>query len=182
MASLFNRDPEKKPAPGHYDRERIEREIEHLSQRGSVRHGARRPRHHRGAWALTLVVILLGLFFMDPPLHSFHRNEAVRAYLYLHYYGSDKKAAELAATGIFTANEIDVLNHRQGSFQNYYSGPTEASNAADSIISYMKGVESLQRGDYQRMDPLSKFRYLLFFHFGLTTPTTWDIIDSGIGN
>jgi hypothetical protein len=182
MASLFNKDPEKNAPLDPYARERIEREIDHLSRKRSVRHGEKKPPGYRGAGFLTLVlIVLLGLFFMDPVLHSFRRGDAERAYLYLHHFGSDKKAQELLATGIFTPNEIDLLNQRQGAFHDYYPGPMEGAAAADSIIQYLKGVSNLQRGEYDKLSTLNKLRYQLFFHFGITTPTTWSMLDPVVG-
>ena len=181
MSSLFNKDPENKTPLDAFDRQRIEHEIGHLSQRGSVRHGGAKPPSYRSVWFLTLVVLFLaGLFFMDPPIHSLRRGEAIRAYSYLHHYGSDKKAGELLATGVFTPNEIDLLNQRQGSFHDYYSGPMEASAAADSIIQYLQGVANLQSGNYEKLDLLDKIRYQLFFHFGLKTPTAWSFMDPSV--
>jgi hypothetical protein len=181
MSSLFNKDSENKAPLDPYSRERIEREIRHLSQRESVRHGGKAGPSYRGAGFVALIVIvLLALFFMDPVLHGYHRGEAIRAYSYLHHYGSEQKARELLATGIFTPNEIDLLNQRQGSFQNYYSGPMEGSAAADAVIRYLNGVANLQRGDYARLGLLNKLRFQLFFHFGITTPTAWPILDPSI--
>jgi hypothetical protein len=181
MASLFNKDSEDKAPLDAYSRERIEREIRHLSEKKSVRDGSKNGPSHRGAWWLTLLVlVLLALFFMDPALHAYHRGEAIRAYSYLHHFGSEKKARELLGTGIFTPNEVDLLNSRQGAFQNYYSGPMEGAAAADSVIHYLDGVANLQRSDYAKLGWLNKLRFQLFFHFGMTTPTDWPILDPTI--
>jgi hypothetical protein len=181
MSSLFNKDSENKAPLDPYARERIEREIRHLHEKKSVRHGGKDTPGYRGARFIGLVLlVLLVLFFLDPVLHGYYREEAIRVYSYLHHYGSEQKASELLDTGIFTPNEIELLNQRQGSFQNYYSSPLEGAVAADTIIQYVKGVEELQRGDYAKLSRLNKLRYLLFFHFGLTTPTDLSFLDPTI--
>jgi hypothetical protein len=122
----------------------------------------------------------LSLYFLDLPLHAYFRGEAVRNYLYLHHYGSDRKATELVDTGIFRAEELDLLDRRTGSFQGYYTNPLEASRAADTIIGYLRGVDALQRGEYDKLDPVNKVRYQLFVRFGLLPPTRWGLLDPSI--
>lgn len=183
MASPFNKIPGDKPPLGPYSRERIAPEIDHLRHRGTVRRAdGKTSGGFRGAGFIILVVLIfLGLFFMDPVLHAWHRGEAVRDYLYLHHFGSEPKARQLLATGIFSPAEIELLNRRQGSFQNYYSGPGHASRAADSIIRYLQGVSALQAGAYDRLNTLGKIRYQLFVRFGLHPPVSWNVLDPSIG-
>ena len=149
--------------------------------RGKGRGGTDRTRERKAGWmAGLLVVVLSGLYFLDLPLHAYFRGEAVRDYLYLHHYGSDRKATELVDTGVFRAGELELLNHRAGSFQSYYAGPLEASRAADTIIGYLRGVDALQRGDYDKLDLVNKIRYQLFVRFGFLPPTHWSRIDPAI--
>jgi hypothetical protein len=180
MPSIFNRDPGDPKQPSAYARDRIEAEIAHLKKRKPVR-DARQTSQMLGAWVSVLLVLaLFVLFFMDPVLHSIKRGDAIHAYLYLHGYGSDAKAQALAATGILTANEVDLLNHRQGAFQDLFPSPGAADAAADDVIRYMKGVENLHSGHDDRLDWLGKIRYQLFMRWGLSPPTEWDFLNPSV--
>jgi hypothetical protein len=180
MASIFSREPGDKKPLDPFARERIEREIGHLKKRAPVR-DAREQSRRVGIWVTTLVVLaLLGLFFMDPVAHSWERGDAIHAYLYLHNFGKEDKAQAIAASGIFTASEIDLLNHRQGSFQDYYSSPAAAAATADSIVAYMKGVADLHAQRYDRLDLLGKIRYQLFIRWGIDPPTEWDMLNPAV--
>ncbi len=180
MSSIFNKDPGRKTPLPAYAKERIEGEIGHLKKRTSVR-DAKQKKRTFAAWLLTLVVLgLLWLFFMDPVLRGLKRSEAIRDYLYLHNFGSDAKAQALAGSGYFAPTEIEVLNRRQGSFQDYYASPGAADREADALIAYVKGVDALHRSDYPRLDLVNKVRYQLFVRFGLMPPTDWAPFDPAI--
>jgi hypothetical protein len=179
MSSLFNNDPGNQPAPSAYSRERIEKEIGHLDKRTSVRHAE--EKRNRGRAAIIIAVLaFVSLYLMDPIVYSFARGDAIRAYLYLHHYGSDRKAQEILATGMFDASEIDHLNRRQGSFQNYFSSPPAADQAADKVLRYLKGVSDLHEGHYEHLDILGKIRYQLFVRWGLDPPMHWRIFDPSV--
>jgi hypothetical protein len=180
MASIFNKDPSKRPPLPAYARERIAPEIEHLKKKTSVR-DAKQQRRTAGVWTLVLLVLgLLWLFFMDPVLHSFKRSDAIRDYLYLHGFGSDAKAQALAETGIFSPPELEILNRKLGAFQDYYATPADADRQADQIIHYMKGVAALRDGEYEKLDDVGKVRYNLFVRFGLIPPASWNVIDPAV--
>jgi hypothetical protein len=180
--SLFKRNSLDRKPLSPYSPERIEHEIAHLRNRGSVRDPNARKRSPI-TWLITLAVLgLLWLYFMDPVLHSFRRGDAIHAYLYLHNFGSERKAQALADSGIFTAGEVQRLNHRQGSFQDYYSGPDAAERSANSVISYLQGVSDLQNGRYANLDFLGKVRYQLFVRFGILPPIQWAVFDPSIEN
>ena len=178
MSSLFSRNPEeKKPAPAHspFAPERLEKETAHLRNRRSVRH-LDATRHRGWPWLLVLLVLgLLWLFCMDPVLYSFQRDDAIRDYLYLHNCGSDAKARELAASGVLTPNEVERLDRRIGSFQDYYANSAAADQKADEIIRYMKGLSDLRAGRYESLGTVGKIRYQLFVRFGLIPPVKWNI-------
>ncbi len=180
MGSIFGKDPGK-PAPlSPYARERIDREIAHLKKRRSVRDPKERDRS-LAAWLLVLIAGgLLWLFFMDPVLYGFKRGDAIKAYLYLHGYGSDVRARQLAQSGIFTPHELDLLNQRQGDFQAYYSSPLSANEAAAGIVHYMKQLDELHGGHPEQLDALGKVRYQLFVRWGLQPPTHWSVLDPAI--
>jgi hypothetical protein len=184
VSSLFNRDSGPKQPLDPYSRERIKKEIGHLTHRESVRHPGKRIKvRTKNKWVTAGVILalaLLGLFLLDPPMHAYYRGEAIRAYLYLHHFGSDRKATELIDTGIFRGPELELLNHRSGNFENYYSSPIVASKAADDIIRYLQGVEALRHRDYDQLDTLSKVRYWLFARWGLFMPTHWEWLDPAI--
>ncbi|MCE0522549.1 MAG: hypothetical protein LV480_06530, partial [Methylacidiphilales bacterium] len=122
--SLFHKKAPEDQQPTPY--EQIEPEIVHLKKGYSIRHGAKaKPR--TPAW---LVVIgfcgLAWLYLMDPILHAWYKGEAFKTYLYLRNYGSNQLAARLVATQIISPEEAEVLNRRQGSFQDYYPSPEAA--------------------------------------------------------
>ena len=180
MASIFSREPNDKKPLDPFARERIASEIDHLKKPKSVRN-AREQSQRLGVWVSVLVLlVLLGLFFMDPVVFSWKRGDAIHAYLYLHNYGKEDKAQAIAATGIFTTSDINALNHRQGSFQDYFPTPAAAADSADSIVAYMKGVTDLHARRYDRLDILGKIRYQLFVRWGLDPPTQWDMINPSV--
>ena len=159
----------------------IEAEIAHLRHRTSVRNMSPAQRRSAGVSLLTLfMVLLLGLFFMDPIVHSFKKETAIHTYLYLRNSGSEQKTREILATGIFTANEIDLLNHQHGSFQDYFPTPQAADASADSIARYFQAMNDLRAGNYARLDGLGKIRYQLFVRFGLIPPRQWRIVDPSV--
>jgi hypothetical protein len=180
MASIFSREPNEKKPLDPFAHERIEKEIDHLKKRKPVR-DARAQSRRLGVWVTVLGILgLLGLFFMDPVVHSWERGDAIHAYLYLHNFGKEEKAQAIAASGIFTTSELDILNHRQGSFQDYFATPAAAAATADTVAAYMKGVANLHAQRYDRLDLLGKIRYQLFVRWGLDPPTDWDVINPSV--
>ena len=169
------------PAPGPYAIERIEKEIAHLRQRESARHGPGQRRTRRLAWLLILLgTTLLGLFLIDPAEHALRRGQAIHAYLYLHHYGSEKRANELLASQIFSPNEIVILNRRPGDFHEFYASPVEANRAEQAVVSYLQGVDNLHRGKSEELDALGKIRFALFVRLGLNPPIDWKFLDPKI--
>ena len=176
-SSIFGKDPSKEPVPHAFARERIEKEIAHLKKPQSTRHG---PNEHNTRGIIATCVILLaivGLYFMDPFFYSWYKGDAIQAYLYLHNCDSDQKAQALVSTGILTQEEVEILNRRHGSFQDYYSSPQDAEKMADSIISFMNGLSKLRNGPYDDLDPLGKIRYNLFCRWGLPPPSEWTALN-----
>jgi hypothetical protein len=175
MESLFRKDPPPDRAPTPY--ELIEPEIVHLQKGYSIRHGAR-PRSKAPIW---LVVIAFGglawLYLMDPFYFAWYKGEAIRNYLYLRNYGAGPQLNNLIASQILSADEIDTLNHRPGSFQNYYSSPYAANETADTITTYMASVRALHAGKYKKLDPVGRMRYLLFIRTHLILPTQWSFLN-----
>ena len=88
-----------------------------------------------GGIIFTAVVVLFALYALDPFLFSYHRGQAIRAYLYLHNYGDDRQAAALADCGLLRPAEVRDLNRRQGAFQDYFAGTGPAENAGDGTSS-----------------------------------------------
>jgi len=178
--SLFHKKTPEGPAPTPY--ELIEPEIVHLKKGYSIRYGAR-PKPKMPAWLVLLGFCgLAWLYLMDPLLHAWYKGEAVRTYLYLHNYGSGPLADSLVATQIFSPDEVQTLNHRQGSFQDYYSSPAAANREAGAIINYLANVHLLHAGAYQQLDPVGRMRYLLFIRTGIVLPTDWDFLDPSVGD
>lgn len=170
--------PSTKPAP--FARELIEKEIEHLKKGKSVRQARDSRRSRLGAFICGAAFILVGLWGLDPVLYSYNRGEAIHAYLYLHNYGDDHKAAALAACGLLTPDEVHKLNVREGKFQDYFNGTAPAEEKAVALIRYMDGVHALHENRYDALTPLNKLRYILFIKTGLTPPIQWDCLDSSI--
>ena len=174
--SLFHRKVvAKSAAPEPY--ELIEPEIVHLKKGYSVRHG------EKGNKRMPLWIVVLGacglgwLYLMDPIEHSWYKSEAIKDYLYLHNYGAGKEADELATSGILSVDEITLLNQQHGSYQDNYSTPKDAAEAAATILSYLESVKLLHAGRYEQLDPVGRMRYLLFIRTGLFLPTAWDFLD-----
>jgi len=182
MASLFTKDPTARAPLPPYSFERIEREIAHLRKSGSIRSKPGENLTVTRMVSFIAICALLWLYFMDPFLYAYHKGDAIRTYLYLSHYGGEQKAQALVATRIFTASEIRALNHRQGSFQDYFSSPAQADQTADSIMNYMNGLYYLQMGDYDALDPIGKLRYLLFIKTGLLPPTDWSGLTPTVEN
>ena len=178
--SLFHKNTPESPSANPY--ELIEPEIVHLKKGYSIRHGAR-PKRKTPPW---LVIIgfcgLAWLYLMDPFLHAWYKGEAIRTYLYLHNYGAGPLGGELIATQIFSSDEVQVLNHRQGSFQDYYSSPQAANREAQTIINYMTALHLLHAGKYRQLDPMGRMRYLLFIRTGIVLPTDWSVLDPSVGD
>ncbi|MCE0484600.1 MAG: hypothetical protein LV479_10225 [Methylacidiphilales bacterium] len=172
MASLFDKDPSsERPLT---NREKIESEVAHLRKRSSVREGPGARARKSAPYFITLVVCgVLWLYLMDPVLYAYHKTEAIRTYLYLHNYGSQSKIDELLATHMFTAEEIVSLDHRTGSFQEYFPSPHDAEQKADAILNYIQSVRDLHAGKYDKLDTLGKIRFVLFIKFGIPVPTVW---------
>ncbi len=163
-----------------FSRELIEHEIEHLKKRRSVRHAHETERAKWKVLAAVVVLTLLGLYFMDPFVFSYNRGDAIRVYLYLHNYGDDAKAQAVARSGLLTDYEIAQLNHRQGSFQDYFNGTGPAEQKAADLIAYMDQVHALHAGVYDSLSPVNKVRYVLFVKTGLTPPIRWQALYSSL--
>jgi hypothetical protein len=166
--------------PVSFQRNLIEKEIEHLKKRTSSRHAADNKR----AWSKVIVVAvvlgLLWLYAMDPVLFSWNRGDAIRVYLYLHNYGNDQTAQAVANCGLLTPGEVTQLNRRQGAFQDYFAGTAPAEKQAAGLIAYMKQVHALHGGDYDSLSLVNKVRYVLFIKTGLTPPIHWNGLNSSI--
>jgi len=163
-----------------YARELIEKEIEHLKKRKGVR-TVEETKRAKWKIAVTLLVFgLLWLYTMDVFLFSYARGDAIHVYLYLHNYGSDAKAQTVAASGLLTPYEVKLLNHRQGAFQDYFNGTTQAEKKADDLIAYMDQMHALHEGRYDSLSVVNKVRYFLFIKTGLLPPTRWDALNSSI--
>jgi hypothetical protein len=173
MSSPANSQPQ-------FKRDLIEKEIEHLKKRQSVRNAQEAKR----GWSKMLITAaifgLLWLYFMDPILFSYDRGDAIRVYLYLHNYGDDQKAQAVANTGLLTAYEVAQLNRRLGSFQDYFDGTGAAEKKADALLAYMGQVRALHQRQYESLSLVNKVRYYLFMVTGLIPPTHWDALNSSI--
>jgi hypothetical protein len=178
--SLFRKSTPESPSPTPY--ELIEPEIVHLKKGYSIRHGPH-AKAKTPPWLLILAFCALGwLYLMDPFYHAWYKGEAIRTYLYLHNYGTGSAATDLIATQIFSGDEVGTLNHRQGSFQDYYASPEAANREAEAIVQYMTNVRLLHAGKYQQLDPVGRMRYLLFIRPGLVLPTEWSFLDPSVGD
>jgi hypothetical protein len=177
--SLFHNDsPEEKRQPT--PQELIEKEIVHLKKGSSVRYGAKGGAGNK-PWLVIIAFLGLGwLYLMDPIYHAWYKGEAVRAYLYLHAFDGGSIANNLIASRILAPEEVEVLNHRTGSFQDYYKSPDDAAKRANVIIDYMAKVKLLHAGDYKALDPVGRMRCVLFVRTGLVLPTAWSFLDPSV--
>ena len=178
--SLFHKNTPGNPPPTPY--ELIESEIGHLKKGSSIR---QRPGGETKTPPWLIILALCGLawlYLMDPFLHAWYKGEAIRTYLYLHNYGSGPLIDELIATRIFSPDEVETLNRRNGSYQDYYASPEAANHEAQTIINYMTDLHLLHAGKYQQLNPVGRTRYLLFIRTGLIPPTQWSILDPSVGS
>lgn len=176
-ASTSSPDSGKQPT---FAPELIEKEIAHLKKRKGVRNTEETK---RAKWKIVValgVVALLWLYTMDVFLFSYNRGDAIRVYLYLHNYGNNAHAQAVAACGLLTPYEVSVLNHRQGSFQDYFNGTVPADKCAADLVAYMDQVHALHDGKYDSLSTLNKVRYFLFIKTGLIPPTRWQALNSSI--
>jgi hypothetical protein len=179
--SLFQKNnPEgHRPTP----HELIESEIVHLKKGSSVRYGPKAKPVAMPHWLLILAICgLTWLYLVDPFLHAWYKGEAIRDYLYLHNYAAGPLTDQLVATQIFSPGEVDTLNHRHGSFQDYYASPEAANREAHTIIDYMTALHLLHAGKYQQLDPVGKMRYFLFLRTGIGLPTQWSFLDPAVSD
>jgi hypothetical protein len=170
MESIFHKAPVARAATVY---DRIGPEISHLQKGNSVRDRAE-ARNKKGTLIASIaILILLGLFFMDPFLFAMHKSNAIKAYIYLHNYGSNSSTQALAASHMFSADELQTMNNRHGSFQSLFTSPADAQAAADSAANFMNEAHHLRYGDYDTLDPIGKLRYMLFIRIGLHPPIIW---------
>jgi hypothetical protein len=178
--SLFHKEARQIPAPTPADL--IGPEVAHLQKRASTRHGAAKKRAVY-PWLIVLAFCVLAtLYAVDPFIHAWYKGEAVRTYLYLHNYGAGPAAAQLVATQIFSRDEVQTLNHRNGSFQDYYRSPEAANRQAQAIVHYTQRVNLLRAGAYEQFGLLNQIRYFLFIRTGLGLPTDWPVLDPSVGS
>jgi len=178
--SLFHKDtPEEKPPPPN-PYALIEQEIGHLKKGPSVRHGAK-GKNRAPTWLIVIAFCgLAWLYLMDPIYHAWYKGDAIQAYLYLRSFGSSSDLAALAASQILSPEDLDNLNHRSGSFQDYYASPDAAKKNAQKIIDYMAKVRLLHDGQYQQLDPVGRMRYAIFIKFGIVLPRQWEFLDPAV--
>jgi hypothetical protein len=178
--SLFQRNlPEQPPPPNPY--ELIGPEIEHLRQATDVRHGPK-AKGRTTPWTIVLgLCVVAGLYVMDPIMRAWYKGEAIQTYLYLHNYGSTEQADHLLTAQLLSPEEVVVLNHRQGSFQDYYPSPQAAEAQAETITKYMADTRLLHAGKYQQLGPIGRLRYLLFVRWGIYLPDDWQFLDPTLG-
>ncbi len=174
--SLFRKEsPEDKKPPTPYDL--IEKEVQHLKKGSSVRHGGA-SKNRKMPWLVILGFIgLAWLYLMDPFYHAWYKGEAIRAYLYLHQYGSEADVAALTGAHILSLEEIDVLNHKNGAFRDYFKSADEARKRVDAIVQYQTNVQLLHEDKYQSLDPVGRMRSVLFIRWGIFLPTDWNFLD-----
>jgi len=178
--SLFHKKTPENPSPTPY--ERIESEIAHLKKGSSVRHGPN-AKTTTVPWLVLLAFCgLAGLYLMDPFFHAWYKGEAIRTYLYLHNYGAGPLADKLIATQILSTAEAETLNHRQGSFQDYYASAEAANHQAQIIIDYMTAVHLLHTNQYQQLGWVGRMRCLLFIRTGIDLPTEWSFLDPSVND
>jgi len=175
--SLFHRTPAAAtpgPATPH---ELIQKEVAHLKKGKSARYGDK-PVRKASIWALVGVICaLIWLYIQDPVLHAWYKSEAIKTYVYLHYFGSSEQAAEFGSSGILRPEEIVELNHSPQSYKDEYTSLQDALSSSHKIILYMNSVRKLHAGKYEKLDFIGTVRYDLFIRNGINLPTAWDSLD-----
>ena len=127
-----------------------------------------------------IVCVLVGLFCMDPFLYAHEKSQAIPAYIYLNNDGMQSKAQALAESGMFTHDEIIEMNQRPTP-AGVFDSLEAASTAADEVLGYMSGVNNLQAGRYDSLDPIGKVRCVLFVRLGFPPPVKWDQLNPTVG-
>ena len=155
-------------------------EIQHLQRGNSVRDGSMSG-SKAGAWAASIALfLLLTLFFMDPFLFAMHKSSAIRAYIYLHNYGSAASTEALVSSGIFSHADVNEMNDKRGSYQDYFASAMDAEKTAASAVSFMSGMHDLRYAQPETLDPIGKLRYMLFVRIGLYPPTIWSGLNPSV--
>jgi hypothetical protein len=162
------------PATPH---ELIHKEVAHLKKGKSSRYGDK-PVRKASTWALVGVIcVVIWLYVMDPVLHAWYKGDAIRTYVYLHYFGTSEQAAELASTGILRPDEIVYLDRSPETYKDNFASLQEAQVSSHKIIQYMNSVRKLHAGKYEKLDFIGTVRYDLFIRNGIETPTEWTSLD-----
>lgn len=177
MESIFSR-ALPTPAPTLFDR--LGPELEHLQKVTSVRYGTMAHKQSYGWAAAIAICSLLALYFMDPFIYAMHKYEAMQAYVYLHNHDSKSYTDALAATRMFSQDELDALNRQKATSADSNMSPREAEDKAATVVAYMKSVRDLHLGRYEGLDPIGKLRYLLFVRTGLIPPTEWSGLNPSV--
>jgi hypothetical protein len=125
--SLFQRKQAEPTGPAT-PHELIEKEVAHLKKKKSSRYGEK-PVRTASVWGLVCVICaIIGLYCMDPVMHAWYKSDAIKAYVYLHYFGTSEQAAELASTGILRPDEIVALDRSAQTYKDTFSTLQEAQS------------------------------------------------------
>ena len=175
--SLFQRRQVETATQPPTPHELIHKEVAHLKKGKSSRYGDK-PVRRASTWALVSVICaVIWLYVMDPVLHAWYKGDAIRTYVYLHYFGTNEQAAELASTGILRPDEIVELDRNLETYKEDFASLRDAEISAKKIIQYMNSVKKLHAGKYEKLDFIGTVRYDLFIRNGIETPTEWNSLD-----
>ena len=176
--SLFHNDtPEEKPPPP--DPYAPDRQGNRPSQKGQFRPSWNKEEPDAN-WLIVIAFLgLAWLYLMDPIYHAWYKGDAVSPGLSLPAQLWQRVGrAALAACGILGGEDIDNLNHRSGSFRDYYPSPDARRGHRQKIIRYMTNVRLLHDGKYEQLRPRwARMRYAIFIKFGIVVPTQWCFLD-----
>ncbi len=178
--SLFQRKPAANSSTPPTPHELIQKEVAHLKKRSTARLGDK-PARTVSLWVLVVIGLgLLWLYAQDPILHAWYKDDAIKAYAYLHNHGTGKDADQLAGCGIMRPEEVVQLNQSLDPSATTYATPKDAAEVAQTVLAYVSSVKMLHTGHYESLDPVGRVRYTLFIRPGIPLPVAWDFLDPSV--
>lgn len=168
--------PRSDDQPELSNEERIENEVLHLRGHGKAWNKRRYIAFLRTVliWALSAAILL---FFAEPFIYAYKKEQAIRSYLYLKQYGSPAQVQLIESSPIFTDRDLRTLKTISGDFQSLFSTPKSAQETAAGVIAYSKTLDDVAQGNLTDANLFTRFRYNIFNQWGLVPPVQWRMLN-----